>query len=395
MLTYIRTPKGLTLVLAGKVRAISEQEPHYEAILEAIKKNAPDSEITDILETELRRVQAAVAALATREITEDVKISGGQVLFRGEAIHNSLTERMLKMLDEGFDLAPMAAFLANLVQNPDKRTVNDLYAFLEFGSMPITPDGCFLAYKAVRDDFKDIYTGTFDNSVGQTVKMLRFKVDPNPEETCSHGLHVCSFSYLPKFSHADGHVMVCKVNPAHVVAIPADYNNTKMRVSQYEVIGEYEGYYTEHPECLLSKVSVATDESPFKVTIYSTHDGLIGYESSFERLSDASLEAERALESSDTALVEITNVLTDTVVFEKTNPNFEDESDTDDDHGDHDDDRIVYKVLAFFNNSSEHFVESDIESLTEAKRVACEYFANNTPLSVEVRDNDGDVVFTI
>jgi hypothetical protein len=397
MLTYIRTPKGVTLVLDSKIRTISAEEPHYEAVLAAIKRDASSEEILDILETELRRVQAAVAALSTREITDDVKISGGQVLFRGEAIHNSLTERMLKMLDEGFDLAPMAAFLANLVQNPDARTVNDLYSFLEFGSMPITPDGHFLAYKAVRKDFMDIHSGTFNNAVGQHPKMLRFKVDPNPEQTCSSGLHVCSFGYLPSFSHADGHVMVCKVNPKDVVAIPADYHNTKMRVEQYEVVGEYEGYYTEHPECLLSKVSVATDESPFKVTVYSTHDGDIAYEVAFARLSDASLAAEKELDKSDVASVTIINVLTDTVVFEKSNDNFDDESDFDDEDENDDDDRILYAVRAFDRMSDEggDLVEEDIESVTQAKRVACEYFANNTPMSVEVRDNDGGLIFKI
>jgi hypothetical protein len=32
--------------------------------------------------------------------------------------------------------------------------------------------------------------------------------------------------------------MVCKVNPKNVVSIPADYNNSKMRVCEYEVIDE-------------------------------------------------------------------------------------------------------------------------------------------------------------
>lgn len=33
--------------------------------------------------------------------------------------------------------------------------------------------------------------------------------------------------------------MILKINPADVVAIPADYNNTKGRTCRYEVIGEY------------------------------------------------------------------------------------------------------------------------------------------------------------
>jgi hypothetical protein len=401
MLAFLQTPKGIHIALDGKVRTISSEEATYEQILKAVKAGAPESEINEILEKELARVTAAVASLQERTITDDVKISGGQVLFRGEAIHNSTTDRILKMLDEGFRLEPMAAYLANLVQNPDARAVSDLYPFQEHGKMPITEDGCFLAYKAVRPDYMDIYTGTIDNSIGQRPKMLRFKVDDNPHQTCSSGLHVCSFDYLPHFSHANGHVMICKVNPKDVVAIPADYNNTKMRVSEYEVIGEYKDYYKEHPECLLSQISVATDSEPFSVKVFGSEGTKF---SAFARLSQASLAAEEALTLPTTKSVQIVNITSGIELLSKENDMFEGFDDTEsDDEDDRDEDEIEatgYDILYFdsefeFDQDDGHEYATEIETLENAQRIALDLNTGKEPHAVQVRDQSGSVILTL
>jgi hypothetical protein len=132
----------------------------------------------------------------------------------------------------------MEKFVDNLYENPSYRAVNSLYEFLEHGGIPINSNGNFLVYKKVRKDYKDIHSGKFDNSVGQECSMPRFMVDENPDNTCSHGLHVCSYEYLPHFGGSFDRVVICEVNPKDVVAIPKDYNNTKMRVCKYKVIGE-------------------------------------------------------------------------------------------------------------------------------------------------------------
>ena len=126
------------------------------------------------------------------------------------------------------------------MQNPSHRAVNELYDFLEAGELPITEDGCFLAFKNVRSNYMDIHSGTFRNQVGDVCEMLRNKVDEDKDRTCSYGLHFCSIAYLPHFSDSDGgHTMIVKINPKDVVAIPADYNNTKGRTCKYEVVAEY------------------------------------------------------------------------------------------------------------------------------------------------------------
>jgi hypothetical protein len=110
---------------------------------------------------------------------------------------------------------------------------------LEKNSLPITPDGCFLAYKKVRNDYLDIHSGTMNNSVGQVVSMERNEVDDDKDRTCSAGLHFCSQDYLPHFGNGyDNRVVILKINPRDVVSIPSDYNNAKGRACRYEVVGE-------------------------------------------------------------------------------------------------------------------------------------------------------------
>jgi hypothetical protein len=129
--------------------------------------------------------------------------------------------------------------MENLMTNPSKRAVDELYGFLEKNSLPITPDGHFLAYKKVRNDYLDIHSGTMDNSVGKIVEMERNEVDDNKDRTCSSGLHFCSQDYLPHFGNgSDNRVVILKINPRDVVSIPSDYNNAKGRACRYEVVGE-------------------------------------------------------------------------------------------------------------------------------------------------------------
>ena len=171
-----------------------------------------------------------------------VTIDSGLILLDGEPVENVLVDRMFQFLDLGLDVEPLALFLVNLYKNPSYQSIQELYGFLEASDLTITSDGCFLAYKRVRDDYMDIYTGKMDNSIGTIVKMDRNQVDDNREQTCSNGLHICGRDYLSSYGTSSNgcRTIVVKVNPRDVVSIPTDYNNHKGRVCEYEVVGELE-----------------------------------------------------------------------------------------------------------------------------------------------------------
>jgi hypothetical protein len=170
---------------------------------------------------------------------DSVRIEHGVVFWNDTEIHNAITERILWCCDEDVDPEPYILFLDRIMLNPSYRAVECLFRFVDANRMAITPDGCILAYKRVRNDYRDIHSGSFNNSPGENVFVRRNQVDENPDKTCSHGLHVCAYSYLPHFGVGSGNrVVIVKVDPADVVAVPHDYNNAKMRVCAYDVIDE-------------------------------------------------------------------------------------------------------------------------------------------------------------
>jgi hypothetical protein len=119
----------------------------------------------------------------------------------------------------------------------------ELYDFLEHEHLPITEDGHFLAYKAVRSDFMDKYRGIFDNHVGNICEMTRSKVDDDRGRGCSNGLHAGALNYVAGYGSVESNdkIVIVKINPADVVSVPSDCNYEKLRTCRYEVAGEYAG----------------------------------------------------------------------------------------------------------------------------------------------------------
>jgi hypothetical protein len=226
------TPNSIIIMMNGKTYTITQDSHiHYAEIREALKTKDFDKvrELIDVAQT--------INTFGNGKI----KVVNGVVMYGDFELHNTLTERIIQQMQEGFDIEPMVKFLENLMQNPSKRAVDELYRFLEHNSLPITEDGHFVAYKRVTEDYKDFYTRKMDNSIGSTPEMPRNMVDDDKDRTCSNGLHFCSLEYLPHYHSGQGHIVILKINPADVVSIPTDYNNAKGRACKYLILEEYFG----------------------------------------------------------------------------------------------------------------------------------------------------------
>ena len=234
MNAYIITTDGISGMAGGRPYSASTQHPNYNLIIEAVKAKAFDK-IQDLVNR-----SASVAKSIAVTMTTRVKVDSdaGVVLFDGNEIHNVAVDRILQMLSEGFDIRPMVCFLENLLQNPSRRTIDRIMDWLEAGKMPITEDGCFIAFKRVNDEYKSFYDNKTMNAVGSYVTLPRYLCDDRHEQTCSAGLHFCSQGYLPQYSGGRGRVLVLKVNPMDVVAIPDEYGTFKGRACNYYVISE-------------------------------------------------------------------------------------------------------------------------------------------------------------
>lgn len=228
---YTYSGDSATVVIGSDIHTVTSGESTFGNLIEELKKTTHDVEKIKTLVNK----KAAIEAYAKG----DVKISGGVVTYKGQEVHDNLTERMISLLDEGFDIGPWVAFFENLMQNPSYRSRNCLFNFLENFQAPFTPDGCFIAFKRVDQDFKDLRTHTMDNSIGAVVKMDRAMVDDDPNNTCSSGLHCAASSYLDSYASASyAKTIMLKVNPKDVVAVPRDYNFAKMRVCEYTVLAD-------------------------------------------------------------------------------------------------------------------------------------------------------------
>ena len=256
---YIIQGSQVTVVIGSKPHVVSKSHPMYQRVVDAIKAN--DWETVDSI-IDPKKVVIEYG-------NGNIAVEGDQLFWKGEEFHSSLSVRMIRMLQDGFDIKPMVAFMENLMLNPSKRAVTELYGFLEKNNLPITPDGSFLAYKRIRQDYKDVYTGTMDNSVGKVVEMERNRVDDDQNRTCSTGLHFCSRDYLNHFGGE--RIVIVKINPRDVVAVPADYNDSKGRACRYEVIDEIdkekadEAFAKSVQEAAVREASVLTDAERVEV----------------------------------------------------------------------------------------------------------------------------------
>jgi len=226
---YILGSDGITVFIDAKSYTVNRAAQTFNMVLNAVKGDDVDA-LRDALDIRKGIVNSLNAT------SDKVRIEGNKIFYGQYEVTGLITSRIFEMINLNLSVKPMIRFLENLQENPSFRAVNELFGFLDACKLPITEDGHFLAYKRVRGDYLDCYSGTMDNSVGKVLEVSRNQVDEDSERTCSYGLHVCSYDYLRHFN--GDRIVVCKVNPRDVCAIPKDYNNSKMRVCRYEVVDE-------------------------------------------------------------------------------------------------------------------------------------------------------------
>lgn len=242
---------SITIYLGSRIETIDNEHPNFEDIKLALVNKEYDG-LDELINIPLSIQNYSFGT---------VLIKDGEIFLGGESLHTSLAKRILQMKSEGFPFENMVKFLENLYANPSKNSVDQLYAFLEHKGLPITDDGHFLAYKVVKSDYTDKYSGKIDNSVGKVVTMPRNQVADDYKTECSYGLHCGAMDYINWYGNGTtDKILVVKVNPSDAVSVPHDHNHTKLRVCRYEVISELENSSHEY-----TKSVVATAPAPVVV----------------------------------------------------------------------------------------------------------------------------------
>jgi hypothetical protein len=247
MLPVTITPNSINILFEGRMRTVNKTHINFEAVKAQLRTlNEPKVFGTEhkFAMDKLRDLLDIPSFIA--RVTEGrVKVGDNAVFFDGEEVKGIIAQRLLEILKNGLDVRPLARFLDRLRNNPDfeKNVQDEVYLFLESGQIPITPDGCFLAFKKVGGDYASSHPlpdgSKLYNRVGDVVAMNREEVDRDRYNTCSRGLHFCSWQYLPQFGMGgEAKVVIVKIAPEDVVSIPNDYNNSKGRAWRYVVVDE-------------------------------------------------------------------------------------------------------------------------------------------------------------
>jgi hypothetical protein len=250
---FILTNDSITITIEGKPYVVREGSPQYVGLKQAIVEERWD-DLPGYL-----TVGRSIESWAKGQFT----FNGTAFLYKGEPIPNELNKRVIDLASDGASPTPLFKFWERLQRNPSFRSVAQLYTFLAHKNIPIGPDGCFYAYKRVNSDYTDCHTRTIDNSPGTKHEMPRNKISDDPNLDCHFGFHVGAYAYANTFNGGGGKVVICKVDPEHVVCVPYDASAQKMRVCKYEVYGNYG---TELPS------TVFEEETPASVPLVNEEE---------------------------------------------------------------------------------------------------------------------------
>ena len=233
---YIITNNSITVVFDGISHTLNDGHLNYAAIRKAI------------IDRQFDKIPALVdiPKAINRYSYGNIKIENGAIKYAGQPVHNYICDKIFSFMKEGLPFEPLVAFLDKLMKNPSKRAVNELYSFLEHKAMPITPNGNFLAYKSVDSNWRDHHTGTFDNSIGNTLEMNRNAVCDDTDIGCSFGFHAGSLEYARSFGGGAIRLLIVEIDPSDVVSIPKDSNCQKLRTCKYKVTAEYAQKLPDH-----------------------------------------------------------------------------------------------------------------------------------------------------
>lgn len=250
-LSAIQLSRSLTITFKNKKRGITETITFTDTHLNYTKAQQYLEEVTstDLFEEKGKVEEAVLAEFKALKDTSKLlakwsngalEITSTSVVYNGQEVQPELTEFLIeKFLNNPHDQDAFDAW-SNFIKVASNATsykvVNRLFMFLQKNDLQIDADGNVLAWKVVRDDYKDIHSGRFDNSPGQILEMPRNQVDDDDSRTCSRGFHVCSWDYLRSFAGQGNPVMQVKINVNDIVSIPLDYNGEKVRVCKYEVL---------------------------------------------------------------------------------------------------------------------------------------------------------------
>jgi len=164
------------------------------------------------------------------------RVENGVVLYKDRALPCNLSDKIISLKKDSIPVESYLKFAEKLFENPSFRAVNELYDFLMRQGCIINKDGDFVAYKRVKDDYYDVFSGKILNKPGTRVTVPRNEVDDNRDHECSFGIHAGGWNYVLTYSGT--RILEVAINPSDVVSVPKDCNFGKLRTCSYYITRE-------------------------------------------------------------------------------------------------------------------------------------------------------------
>jgi len=278
---YIMRDESITVFFDGTPHTINNTHVNFRALRQAILDANYDA-IPSLLSIE-KKIEDMTFG--------NIKIRDGKLYYHNTELHGVVVQKLLKFLKEGSkDAMPLVNFIERIMRNPSANSTNELYTFLSYKDLPITPEGKFLAYKGVKKDYysksaslqttvlqgKVNEAGEIYNGVGETIVVARNQVDDNKEHHCSFGLHAGSYDYANNWAGKDGRLLVVEIDPADAVSVPTDCSFQKLRTCAYKVIGDITETRREIPDAVYSGSDDADDSSDWSDSCADCEEGSCG-----------------------------------------------------------------------------------------------------------------------
>jgi hypothetical protein len=213
----------------------ASEEVEEEEVEEEFDPPSDNTPTTTKNQEVLRPATKKPATRTEKFLTLDVSDDGAMII-NGVKFDNSLTEKIAQLYYQGHDIKSYYELLRKIAENSSEVIRSGLLDFILVNDLPITTDGCFLAYKVVGDDGYDLHSHTIKYEVGVEVKEDRNLVSKDRGECSGKGLYFASRNYYSEcggYNRSSYRRFLVKVDPADVVSIPYTYQHSKGRCCRY------------------------------------------------------------------------------------------------------------------------------------------------------------------
>src|SRR5208282_2836833 len=195
--TLVGNPDGtgtITVYVDGIPKVADHTHTNYQAICDGAL--AGDESIVDLFDV-VSQIEEKFSGLSER-----VSIYSGHVYFDNDLVDSSLTDQLIRLLDEGDEVQwiSLVNFYEKIQQNPNEHSREQLYNWIrKYPSFTITLEGNLIGYKGVSSELYSTFGGKaivdgkpihgrIPYQVGSLVEMPRSEVTHDPAIGCSQGL---------------------------------------------------------------------------------------------------------------------------------------------------------------------------------------------------------------